>query len=123
MRVGFIGLGRMGQGMARNLLASGVELVVYDRDQRASTPLGEAGAETARSVAEVAHDASVIFPPLPGPGEGGDGLLGRDGVLANMTAALTLFDAATSWPPPARRIHDAFRQRGASMLDAPISGG
>jgi 3-hydroxyisobutyrate dehydrogenase len=123
MRVGFIGLGRMGQGMARNLLASGVELVVYDRDQRASTPLGEAGAESARSVAEVAHDASVIFTSLPGPAEVEDVLLSRDGVLANMTAGLTLFDTSTSSPTLARRIHDAFRQRGASMLDAPISGG
>jgi 3-hydroxyisobutyrate dehydrogenase len=123
MHVGFIGLGRMGQGMAHNLLRSGVQLVVFDRDPEAAKPLLDSGAEWAPSVGDLARRSSVIFTSLPGPVQVEEVTLGDDGVLASISPGLALFDLSTSSVSLARRIHEAFKERGASMLDAPVSGG
>ena len=123
MKVGFIGLGKMGQGMARNLLKSGVELVVFDANPEAVSALVEAGAERASTVGELARKVGVLFTSLPGPVQVEEVVLGSQGVLANMSAGLVLFDLSTSSLSLARRIHAAFLQKGGTMLDAPISGG
>ncbi|HSV79401.1 MAG TPA: NAD(P)-dependent oxidoreductase [Ramlibacter sp.] len=123
MKVGFIGLGKMGQGMARNLLKAGADLVVYDSNPAAVRALAEAGAAQAASVAELARQVDVLFTSLPGPPQVEEVILGADGVLAHMRPGLTLFELSTSSLSLARRIEAEFRQRGASMLDAPISGG
>lgn len=123
MKVGFIGLGKMGQGMARNLLKSGIELVVFDTNPEAAISLAEAGAERATSVADVARKVDVLFTSLPGPVQVEEVVFGPEGVLENMRAGLVLFDLSTSSLSLARRIHGAFREKGGAMLDAPISGG
>jgi 3-hydroxyisobutyrate dehydrogenase len=123
MHVGFIGLGRMGQGMAGNLVRSGVQLVVFDTNAEAAKPLIDSGAEWSPSVGELARRSRVIFTSLPGPMQVEEVILGRDGVMANMSPGLALFDLSTSSLSLTRRIHDAFKEKGASMLDAPISGG
>lgn len=123
MKVGFIGLGRMGQGMARNLLKAGVQLVVFDMSADATRQLTEAGAQAAASVAELAQQVDVLFTSLPGPVQVEDVILGPQGVMANMRPGLVLFDLSTSSLSLCRRIHAAFAERGAVMLDAPISGG
>ncbi|MEM5318287.1 NAD(P)-dependent oxidoreductase [Paraburkholderia sp. JHI869] len=123
MEVGFIGLGRMGQGMARNLLKGGVSLTVFDANSEAASKLVEAGAKQAKSVAELARTAHVVFTSLPGPAEIEEVVLGANGILNNMTPGLVLFDLSTSSLSLNRRIEQAFREKGGSMLDAPISGG
>ncbi len=65
MKVGFIGLGRMGQGMAGRLLGAGHDLVIYDQIPALLTALGEAGATVATSVAEVTADREVVIDMLP----------------------------------------------------------
>ena len=123
MKTGFIGLGRMGRGMALNLLRSGVDLLVFDKNAEAVKPLTENGAESAASVGDIARQASVIFTSLPGPVEVEEVILGPDGVLDNTRPDLVLFELSTSSLSLARRIYDAFKSKGASMLDAPVSGG
>jgi len=123
MKVGFIGLGRMGRGMAANLLKSGVDLIVHDMDADAAGDLVESGAKRAARVADLAREADVIFTSLPGPVQIEEVVLGPGGIMENMRPGLALFDLSTSSVSLARRIHEAFRQRGAFMLDAPISGG
>jgi 3-hydroxyisobutyrate dehydrogenase len=123
VQVGFIGLGRMGRGMAAKLLAADVPLLVYDTDPEAATPLLEGGAEWAGTVAEIARRCGVVFTSLPGPVQVEEVALGADGLLANARPGLTLIELSTSSLALARRIHAAFQERGASMLDAPISGG
>jgi 3-hydroxyisobutyrate dehydrogenase len=123
MKVGFIGLGRMGQGMARNLVKSGVDLVVYDMNADASKALIADGAKAAPSVAELARQATVIFTSLPAPPQVEEVVLGREGILESMGPGLTLFELSTSSVSLARRIYEAFKKRGAFMLDAPVSGG
>jgi len=123
MKVGFIGLGRMGQGMARNLVKGGVSLVVYDTNPEPVKELVEAGAQKAASIAELARQVEVVFTSLPGPVQVEDVVLGPQGILANMASGLVLFELSTSSLALNRRIDQAFKEKGGAMLDAPISGG
>lgn len=123
MKIGYVGLGRMGRGMALNILKAGHELVVYDTSDVATAPLVTAGARAAASLAELANDADVIFTSLPGPPEIELVVFGDDGLLDNVRPEHVLFELSTSSRQLAIRIHDAFSERGASMLDAPVSGG
>jgi 3-hydroxyisobutyrate dehydrogenase len=120
MKVGFIGLGRMGQGMARNLLKAGVPLLVYDANPAAAAAIG---AEVADTVSALTKEAGVIFTSLPGPIEIEAVVLGTGGVLEDIRSDSTLFDLSTSSLSLARRLDTAFRQKGGWFLDAPISGG
>lgn len=121
--VGFVGLGLMGQGMARSLLKAGVSLVVHDLNPAAVKTLVEAGAQAASSVADLASRVGVVFTSLPGPAQVEQVVFGPQGLLENMTPGLVLFEMSTSSLSLNRRIHEAFRQRGGEMLDAPVSGG
>ena len=121
--VGFIGLGRMGQGIAQNLLRGGTDLIVYDVAPSAADGLVAGGARRAASVAEVARQASVIFTSLPGPVQVEEVVLGADGILVNMSKGLVLFDLSTSSRELALRIDAEMRAKGGMMFDAPISGG
>jgi 3-hydroxyisobutyrate dehydrogenase len=123
LKTGFIGLGRMGHGMARNLLKSGRPLIVYDRDPAAAGALAEAGAEIASSISELTQQVGVIFTSLPGPLQVEEVALGPGGILENIARDATLFDVSTNSLSLVRRINQLFAQKGASMLDAPVSGG
>jgi 3-hydroxyisobutyrate dehydrogenase len=123
MRVGFIGLGRMGGPMARNLVTSGVDLTVFDQSAGATESLIEVGAHGAHNVAELTQAVEVVFTSLPGPAEVEAVVLKEGGVADNLSPGLTLFDLSTSSASLARRIHGEFRELGAWMLDAPVSGG
>jgi 3-hydroxyisobutyrate dehydrogenase len=123
MQVGYIGLGRMGQGMALNLARSGVSLLVYDTSATAVKILVDAGAKAARSVAELAREVDVVFTSLPGPPQVEQVVLGPEGILASMKPGLVLFELSTSSVSLNRRIHEEFKRKGGAMLDAPVSGG
>ena len=121
--VGFIGLGRMGRGMASNLAKAGVPLVVYDVDAGAVAALQALGAQAASSVAELTRRAQVVFTSLPGPVQVEEVVLGPQGIVAHMAPGLVLFELSTSSRSLNVRIHEAVAARGGAMLDAPVSGG
>jgi 3-hydroxyisobutyrate dehydrogenase len=123
MKVGFIGLGRMGQGMARNLAKAGVPLTVYYTNAAAVQALVDAGATPAASVAELAASVDVMFTSLPGPPQVEEVVLGPGGVLAHMKPGLVLFELSTSSLALNRRLYEEFKRQGGAMLDAPVSGG
>lgn len=123
MKLGFIGLGRMGQGMARNLSKSGVDLLLFDINPAVIANFRQDGVKSANSVAELARRCDVVFTSLPGPAEVREVALGHDGVVANFEAGKTLFDLSTNSLSLVREIEIKCRQRGAFMLDAPVSGG
>ncbi len=79
--IGFIGVGVMGRPMARRLIEHGHQLIVFDRDARASAQLSEIGARVATSVKEVVDNASVVFTSLPTPAVFREVALGADGII------------------------------------------
>lgn len=123
MQIGFIGLGTMGSSMALNTLRGGYKLVVHDINRDAAAPHLEEGATWADSPREVAEMSEAIFTSLPGPPEVEAVALGAQGLLQGVSTGKVYFDLSTSSPTLIRRIHAAFAERGAHVLDAPVSGG
>ena len=123
MKVGFIGLGMMGKGMANNLQKAQHSLIVYDINRASADPFVEAGAKWADSPKAVAQAADIVFTSLPGPPEVEAVALGADGILEGMKADSAWFDLSTNSPTLVRQIHAAFAAKGFAMLDAPVSGG
>ena len=123
MKVGFIGLGTMGESMAFNTIQGGHELVVHDIRRESATRHLEAGATWADSPREVAEASDIVFTSLPGPTEVEAVFLGDDGVLQGMSSGKVYFDLSTSTPNLIRRLHDIASGQGVQVLDAPVSGG
>jgi 2-hydroxy-3-oxopropionate reductase len=123
-RVGFVGLGIMGKPMAKNLMEAGYDLVLYNRSRSKAEELAGGGAaEVAASPQQVARKCGVIFTMLPGPTEVEEIVAGEDGLLEGAAEGSLIVDASTSSPVLARELARRARERGASMLDAPVSGG
>ena len=121
--VGFIGLGVMGRPMARNLLKRGFPLVVHSRSQPPVDEIVAAGARKASSPAEVAREATRIITMLPDGPDVERVLAGPDGIFSALQPGTILIDMSTIAPATARKLATEASARGASMLDAPVSGG
>jgi 2-hydroxy-3-oxopropionate reductase len=122
-RVGFIGLGIMGMPMARNLMEAGYKLTVHNRSPEKAEEANAGRAEVAGSPAEVARNSEVVITMLPGPPEVAEVLAGEEGLLDGAGEGSLFIDMSTSSPVLARELARSARSRGASMLDAPVSGG
>jgi L-serine 3-dehydrogenase (NAD+) len=123
-RLAFVGVGRMGLPMARNLLRTGHEVVAADVDSAALAAIQADGAEVADSPAaavEAAGELAIAI--LPSPAIVEEVLLGDDGMLAALPAGGVLLDMSTGPPELARRLAEAGEGKGVEVLDAPVSGG
>src|SRR5690606_31996824 len=124
MNVGFIGLGRMGYHMARNLAEKGHQVTVYDVRPDVLAQISEIPNVTgAKSVAEAARNAEVVGTSLPGPKEVEAVALGEGGLLENMQPGSTYVDLSTNAPSMVRKVAAELAKKGIGMLDAPVSGG
>jgi 3-hydroxyisobutyrate dehydrogenase-like beta-hydroxyacid dehydrogenase len=123
LQVGFIGLGTMGARMAASLQRSGYHLIVNDIRRGAAEPHLQNGAEWADSPRQVAQAAEVIFTSLPAPPDVETVALGENGIIFGIRRDGVYFDLSTNSPTLVRRICAKFVERGAQMLDAPVSGG
>jgi 3-hydroxyisobutyrate dehydrogenase len=123
MQVGFIGLGTMGAHMAANLQQAGYQLVVNDLRKEAAAPHLAAGATWADTPRAVAEMSDVIFTSLPEPPDVEKVALAPDGLLAGVKKGAAWFDLSTNAPSLVKKLNAAFAEKGAHMLDAPVSGG
>jgi 2-hydroxy-3-oxopropionate reductase len=121
--VGFIGLGVMGKPMAKNLIKAGFSLVVHNRSRGAVDEVVAAGARAASSAAEVAGAADVVITMLPDTPDVEAVLTGRDGVLSGLRKDALVIDMSSISPSATKRLAALVGEKGASMLDAPVSGG
>ena len=119
-KVGFIGLGRMGRGMASNLCRKGFELVVYDTNPEPMLALEKLGARRANGVAGIAQAADVVFMMLPASPEVELTVLGPDGILANARPKQVVVDMSTVEPRTTDLIASAAAERGLTVVDAPV---
>ena len=121
-RIGFIGLGIMGQSMAGHLLAAGHPLSVYNRSADKTTALVAKGAQACATPAQVAQQSDVIITMVGYPSDVEQVWLGAEGIIAHASNAL-LIDMTTSSPALAKKLAEASAQAGHKALDAPVSGG
>lgn len=122
-RIGFIGVGNIGQAMAGQLLTAGHALVVHDVRREAAADLLAAGAAWAESPAELAARSEVVATCLPGPTEMELVCLGPRGLLEGIQPGALYVDHTTNSPRLVRRVQAALAAKGVGMLDAPVSGG
>jgi 3-hydroxyisobutyrate dehydrogenase len=121
--IGFIGLGAMGAGMARNLLKAGYALVVNDIDGAKVAALVASGASAASTAADVARQSARIITMVETTAQTEDVILGANGIIAGAASGHIVAMMSTIDPNAAKRICDRLRQAGIAMLDAPVSGG
>ena len=121
--VGFIGLGTMGGRMAANLQRAGFRLIVHDLHRQAASHHLNAGATWADSPRALASAADVILTSLPEPADVESVAHGADGLLAGIRPDAAWFDLSTNAPSIVKALHAAVAEKGAHMLDAPVSGG
>ena len=121
--VGFVGVGTMGGRMAANLQKAGFRLIVHDKHRQAASHHLNAGAVWADSPRAVAAQADVIFSSLPEPPDVEQVALGPDGLIAGIRHGAAWFDLSTNSPAVVKKLNAAFAEKGAHMLDAPVSGG
>jgi len=121
--VGFIGLGMMGAKMATNLQKAGYKLVLHDLHRQAASHHLQAGATWADTPKALAAQCDVIFSSLPEPPDVEAVALGPDGLIAGVKKGAAFFDLSTNSPSVVKKLNAAFAEKGAQMLDAPVSGG
>lgn len=121
MLFGFIGLGQMGGGLARNLIRAGKEVVVYDlsADAVAKTLAAGTSGRAAEHMADVAA-ADVVFTSLPLPQDIESVALGKEGLLKQMKAGATYIEVSTIDPQTARKLSNAAEERGIDYLQCPL---
>lgn len=122
-RVGFIGLGIMGRGMAANLLKAGFSVTVWNRTIARMDELVAQGAHAGASPADVAERSDIILTCVSDTPDVQAVVLGEGGVIHGARPGSLLIDCSTISPQATREIAAALAQNGVYMLDAPVSGG
>jgi 2-hydroxy-3-oxopropionate reductase len=122
-KIGFIGLGIMGGSMAQNLMEAGHELVLYNRTREKAEVLASDRAMVAESPGEVAGACDVVITMLPDSPEVREVVAGENGVLEGIREGSLLIDMSTISPVATRELAAEVKKHGASMIDAPVSGG
>ena len=122
-RVGFIGLGIMGQGMARNLLRAGFDLTVWNRTATKAEALASEGAKLASSPADLASRCDVIIVCVSDTPDVELVLFGENGVTQGVSSGALVIDCSTISPIKTKAFATTLAQQGVHMLDAPLSGG
>ena len=123
MKIAFIGLGHMGNPMARNLLKHGHALKVFDVMPELVKTLTDLGCEHATSAAKCAEDVDVVITMLPSSPHVRSVYLNATGVLSAATPGTLLIDCSTIDPHTARDVAFDAKAKSFSMIDAPVSGG
>ena len=123
MKIGFIGLGMMGAGMAANLQKAGHELVVHDLTRQAASSHLANGAAWADSPRAVAETCDLVFSSLPTPADVQKVGTGENGLIQGFRKGAVWFDLSTNAVDVVRSLHAAFAEAGVAFLDAPVSGG
>ncbi|HLJ61287.1 MAG TPA: NAD(P)-dependent oxidoreductase [bacterium] len=123
-RIGFLGIGAMGQPMAANLVRKGfdVTVLIHHRPEPART-LEALGAHVAGSLAALIKDCPIVIACLPTSAEVEAAVLGPGGMLETAGAGAIFVDMGTSRPASTRTLAARLRERGIAMVDAPITGG
>ena len=125
--VGFIGLGRMGKPMAKNILKHGYPLIVWNRTKSKTEELVREGAQQASTPKNLAEKSQVIIIMLANPSSTEEVLLGvnsyqKIGVLDGLSPGKIVVDMSTNMPTIAKKLAEQVRRKGCEFVDAPVVG-
>ncbi|MCE2435698.1 MAG: NAD(P)-dependent oxidoreductase, partial [Candidatus Latescibacteria bacterium] len=122
-KLGYVGLGMMGGGMASHLVASGYDVAVHDLRDEAVQVLQEKGATGVNTPRAVAERSEVVISSLPTPQAVEQVALGSDGIVSGLSAGQVYIDMSSIDPDTTRRVGRAIAEKGAHMLDVPVGKG
>lgn len=122
-RLGFVGLGIMGAGMAANLVRAGHQVTVWNRTAGKADPVVELGATLAASPRAVAEASDIVFVCVSDTPDVEAMLFGDDGVAGGLAAGSLVVDHSTVSPAATRRWAERLAGRDVAFVDAPVSGG
>ena len=123
MKIGFIGVGVMGNGMVKNLLQQGYEVNAYTRTRAKALEALDVGAVWRENVADCVRDADAVISIVGFPPDVEEVYFGDKGILANARPGTLVIDMTTTSPRLAQRIYTEAASKGLLALDAPVSGG
>ena len=122
-KIGFIGVGIMGEPMSKNLIDSGYKLLVYDINKEALNEVVEYGAKKGNSPKSVAENSDIIITMLPNSPHVKNVVLGENGVIEGVRRGQILIDMSSIAPLVSQGVAKELEKKGVEMLDAPVSGG
>ena len=122
-RIGFIGLGIMGNPMAKHLLKAGYALTIYDIVEASVKDVAAAGAQVAASCKEVAGKSDIVITMVPDSPDVEAAALGGGGIIEGIGGGAIYVDMSTIAPSVAVKVGEAMAEKGVKCLDAPVSGG
>ncbi|MEP7155650.1 MAG: NAD(P)-dependent oxidoreductase [Betaproteobacteria bacterium] len=121
-RIGFIGIGMMGHGMIKNLLAKGYGVTLKANRDRSRLPdLLEAGAKEAQTNADVARASDVVIICVASSPQVEDIVLGKDGIASAARDGLIVIDTSTAEPDSTTRLREALAAKNVRYVDAPLA--
>jgi 3-hydroxyisobutyrate dehydrogenase-like beta-hydroxyacid dehydrogenase len=121
-RIGFIGVGMMGHGMAKNLHARGFPLsILVHRNRGRAADLLAAGVREAKTPSELAASSDVVILCVSGSPQVEENILGEHGILAAAREGMVVIDTSTSEPGSTGRLREALAARGVTLVDAPLA--
>lgn len=123
MKIAWIGTGVMGSSMLLHLRDAGHDISAYNRTYEKAAPLQEKGIRVCRDIPTCVHDVDVVCTMVGYPKDVADIYRREDGIFHNIPKGTTLIDMTTSSPQLAKELYQEAKALGASMLDAPVSGG
>ncbi|TCN00666.1 3-hydroxyisobutyrate dehydrogenase [Paenibacillus sp. BK033] len=121
-KIGFIGLGVMGYGMAANLLRSGFEVTVYNRTAGKAGELIACGASEAATPADAVREAEIVITMISNDAAIREVYYGENGIFGAVRPGTVLIDSSTISPSLALELTETAESKGASFLDAPVTG-
>ncbi len=122
-KIGWVGLGVMGNSMCGHLLDKGFSATVFTRSKNKAESVLSKGATWAESPLAVAQQSDVVFTIVGFPNDVREVMLGEQGALAGSKPGNILVDMTTSEPSLAVEIYEAAKSKGVHSVDAPVSGG
>lgn len=122
-RVGFVGLGTMGQFMAGNLVKAGFPVTVWNRTPERARPLVDLGAIQVATSADVARTSQIVVTCLTDSPQVEEVLFGANGLAEGFATGSLFIDCSTISPTKAQEFSDRLSSQGVASLDAPVTGG
>jgi putative dehydrogenase len=123
MRVGVIGLGDMGSGLAKNLIKNGILTTGFDLSKLRMDAFVQMGGKPAASIAEVGKNSDAVFVMVMNGEQAKSVILGENGLASYMSKGGAVLLTATIKPLEAREIDTALQGSGVHLIDSPVSGG
>jgi 3-hydroxyisobutyrate dehydrogenase-like beta-hydroxyacid dehydrogenase len=122
MQIGFIGLGSMGAALAMNLVASGHDVRVFNRNPARAEPLRQAGAKVASSAAQAAHGAEIVITMVSDDAALTSVTLGEEGIMAGLKQGAVHISMSTIGVATAQELAAKHREAGLGFVSAPVFG-